>query len=35
MCQLCFRFFAIGDLNPVEGGVEDVCKACVKEEAAS
>lgn len=33
MCQLCFAFCAVPDLNPVEGGVEDVCKPCAAREA--
>jgi hypothetical protein len=33
MCQLCFGFFGAEDLNPVEDGVEDVCKACAAGEA--
>lgn len=33
MCQLCFDYFHLADLNPVEGGkVEDVCKQCAAEE---
>jgi hypothetical protein len=32
MCQLCFGYFAVDDLNPVEGGVEDVCKPCAARE---
>lgn len=32
MCQLCFGYFATGDLNPTEGGVEDVCKSCAQGE---
>lgn len=34
MCQLCFGFFFVADLNPVEGGVEDVCKPCAIAEGA-
>lgn len=33
MCQLCFGYFAVADLNPVDGGVEDVCKPCAATEA--
>ncbi len=33
MCQLCFGFFEVADLNPVDGGVEDVCKTCAAVEA--
>jgi hypothetical protein len=32
MCQLCFDHFHIADLNPVEGGVEDICKPCARVE---
>jgi hypothetical protein len=32
MCQLCFGHFHIADLNPVDGGVEDVCKPCARVE---
>jgi len=32
MCQLCFGYFSIEELNPVDGGVEDVCKPCALEE---
>ena len=32
MCQLCFGYFHIADLNPVDGGVEDVCKPCAEVE---
>lgn len=32
MCQLCFGYFAVADLNPVDGGVEDVCKPCAETE---
>lgn len=28
MCQLCFGYFTTDELNPVDGGVEDVCKPC-------
>lgn len=28
MCQLCFGYFPLADLNPVDGGVEDVCQPC-------
>lgn len=35
MCQLCFGYFHRDQLNPVDGGVEDVCKPCaVKEREA-
>jgi hypothetical protein len=33
MCQLCFGYFAVDDLNPVEGCVEDVCQPCAASEA--
>lgn len=33
MCCLCFGYFTVDDLNPVEGGVEDVCKPCAAREA--
>ena len=32
MCCLCFGYFAVADLNPVDGGVEDVCKPCALRE---
>lgn len=32
MCQLCFGHFPLADLNPVDGGVEDVCKPCAEAE---
>lgn len=32
MCQLCFGHFAVADLNPVDGGVEDICKPCARTE---
>ncbi|MER6492638.1 hypothetical protein [Streptomyces griseorubiginosus] len=32
MCQLCFGHFHSADLNPVDGGVEDVCKPCAERE---
>lgn len=33
MCCLCFDYFRLDELNPVEGGkVEDVCKACAADE---
>lgn len=34
MCCLCFGYFTADGLNPVEGGVEDVCIGCAKAEAA-
>jgi len=32
MCQLCFEFFEIDQLNTVDGDPEDVCKVCAMEE---
>ncbi|MGW1744512.1 hypothetical protein ACWCRD_02620 [Streptomyces sp. NPDC002092] len=32
MCQLCFGYFPIDELNPVEDGVEDICKPCARGE---
>ena len=32
MCCLCFSRFPVEELNPVEGGVEDVCLSCAREE---
>lgn len=32
MCQLCFGYFTVDQLNPVEGGVEDICKPCGRSE---
>jgi hypothetical protein len=34
MCQLCFSYCTRDELNPVEGGVEDVCQSCAILEAA-
>ncbi|GGS96832.1 hypothetical protein [Streptomyces violaceus] len=34
MCCLCFEFCTTDQLNPVEGGVEDVCMTCARKEAA-
>lgn len=36
MCCLCFAYFTVADLNPVDGGqVEDVCRACTATEDAA
>jgi hypothetical protein len=35
MCCLCFDYVHRSDLNPVDGGVEDVCKPCAAKEAAA
>ncbi|NED75335.1 hypothetical protein G3I51_24030 [Streptomyces sp. SID9944] len=32
MCCLCFTYCTLDQLNPVDGGVEDVCKPCASEE---
>ena len=32
MCQLCFDYCTREQLNPIEGGVEDVCIPCAKKE---
>ena len=32
MCCLCFGYFDRDRLNPVEGGVEDVCIPCARRE---
>lgn len=34
MCCLCFEFCTRDQLNPVDGGVEDVCLKCARVEAA-
>jgi hypothetical protein len=34
MCCICFDFCTREQLNPIEGGVEDVCKPCARIEAA-
>lgn len=34
MCCLCFNYCTRDQLNPCEGGVEDVCKPCAQREAA-
>jgi hypothetical protein len=34
MCCLCFEFCTTDQLNPVDGGVEDVCMPCADKEAA-
>ncbi|WP_032761121.1 hypothetical protein [Streptomyces alboviridis] len=34
MCCICFEYCARDQLNPVAGGVEDVCKGCARIEAA-
>lgn len=34
MCCLCFEFCTRDQLNPVDGGVEDVCRRCARVEAA-
>lgn len=35
MCQLCFGHFTTEELNPVEGGIEDVCRPCAEREGMS
>ncbi|WP_329308392.1 hypothetical protein [Streptomyces microflavus] len=35
MCCLCFEYCTRDQLNPVDGGVEDVCKPCARMEAAA
>jgi hypothetical protein len=32
MCCLCFTYCTAGQLNPVDGGVEDVCRECAEQE---
>lgn len=32
MCQLCFDHFTVDQLNPVDGGFEDICRRCGSEE---
>ncbi|MGW5173199.1 hypothetical protein ACWERY_02375 [Streptomyces sp. NPDC004082] len=32
MCQLCFAHLPVDQLNPVDGGVEDICKPCARVE---
>lgn len=34
MCCLCFEFVTRDQLNPVEGGVEDVCLSCARRESS-
>ncbi|CQR59202.1 hypothetical protein [Streptomyces leeuwenhoekii] len=34
MCCLCFEYVTRDQLNPVDGGVEDVCTTCARKEAA-
>ncbi|CAL9668685.1 hypothetical protein SUDANB145_07299 (plasmid) [Streptomyces sp. enrichment culture] len=34
MCCLCFAYVTSDQLNPVDGGVEDVCSTCADAEAA-
>lgn len=33
MCCLCFEYCTRDQLNPVDGGIEDVCKPCAEAEA--
>ncbi|MFI0233121.1 hypothetical protein [Streptomyces sp. NPDC017086] len=35
MCCLCFEYCTRDQLNPVEGGVEDVCRPCVERETST
>jgi hypothetical protein len=34
MCCICFTYCTHDQLNPVDGGVEDVCRACARIEDA-
>lgn len=33
MCCLCFGYVTRDQLNPVDGGAEDVCRPCARTEA--
>lgn len=35
MCCLCFEYVTRDQLNPVDGGVEDVCQPCARAEAGA
>lgn len=32
MCCLCFDYVTRDELNPIDGGVEDVCRTCATKE---